>query len=233
MSRESTVQTLMATRLVPVVRAPGMALARAAASALLEGGVRALEITLTVPGATALIAELAREADKAPSANRPVIGAGTVRTLDQARAALEAGARFIVSPGLDVDLVAWANDHDVAVMPGGLTPSEIIAAWNAGADMVKVFPCSAVGGVSYLKSLRAPLPDIRLFPTGGVTIDNVGAYLRAGAAALGVGSNLVDVRALEAGKSASLVERTRSFVTAIADVPAARPAPSPLAETIA
>ncbi len=227
MMREKVLATLERTRLVPVLRAPSEAFAIAAVDALVAGGIRVIEVTLTVPNAVSLIQRLALRAEQAPEHERPTIGAGTVVTLEEADACMDAGAQFIVSPGLNLAMVERVRKRGVAVMPGALTPTEIITAWQAGADMVKVFPCSALGGVSYLRSLRAPLPAIKLFPTGGVTLDNVEAFLRAGAAALGVGADLVDVTALERGEPHVLTERARAFLAAVSQ--ASQPSQVPAA----
>lgn len=191
---------------VPVVRAPSAALAERAVHALLAGGIRVFEITLTVPDALPLIEKLTREIG-----SRAIVGAGTVLSAEHARGCIDAGARFIVSPGFDAATVALSLKHDVAVMPGALTPTEILTAWHAGAPMVKVFPCSALGGAKYLKALRGPLPHVKLMPTGGVSAATAAEYIAAGANALGLGSELVDVAALKAGRDAELTERAREL----------------------
>lgn len=199
-----------AVGLVPVIRAPSAALAVRAVDALLAGGVSVFEITMTVPGAVAVIEQLvARFGDRA------VVGAGTVLTPADARACIQAGASFIVSPGLNLDTVAEVKAHGVCVMPGALTPTEVITAWQAGVDMVKIFPCSALGGPKYLKALRGPFPEVRFLPTGGVSAATAGEYIAAGASALGVGSDLVDIAALEAGQSALVTARTKELVAAV------------------
>ncbi|MCG8421672.1 MAG: bifunctional 4-hydroxy-2-oxoglutarate aldolase/2-dehydro-3-deoxy-phosphogluconate aldolase [Proteobacteria bacterium] len=234
MTRESVLTSLERTRLVPVLRAPSEALAIEAADALVAGGIRVLEVTLTVPNAVSLIRSLAARSERAPEHERPIIGAGTVVTPDEADACMDAGAQFIVSPGLNLALVEQVRNRGIAVMPGALTPSEIITAWQAGADMVKVFPCSAVGGVGYVRSLRGPLPTVKLFPTGGVNLDNAGAYLKAGASALGVGADLVDVTALAGGEPQRLTERARAFLAIVskASQPSHLPAAPPSMPTL-
>ncbi|MEM6730542.1 MAG: bifunctional 4-hydroxy-2-oxoglutarate aldolase/2-dehydro-3-deoxy-phosphogluconate aldolase [Myxococcota bacterium] len=216
MKRERVLQVLEERRLVPVVRAPSAELALAAANALVAGGVRVLEITMTVPDAVSAIRTLREEAMRFPEAARPVIGAGTVLTSGDADACIDAGAQFVVTPGLSLPLVEHIREREIAVMPGALTPTEVIAAWQAGADMVKIFPCSAMGGARYLKSLRAPLPTVKLFPTGGVKLENVDEYLAAGASAVGVGGELVDMKLLSEGQHERLTSRARAFVDAIA-----------------
>jgi 2-dehydro-3-deoxyphosphogluconate aldolase/(4S)-4-hydroxy-2-oxoglutarate aldolase len=164
------------------------------------------EITMTVPGAVELIREVSRNTPTA------LVGAGTVLDPAAARACIEAGARFVISPALNLDTIRTCNEAGVAVMPGALTPTEVLTAWNAGADMVKVFPANAVGGASYLKSLKAPLPHVRLVPTGGVNLQTGRDFIRAGAEALGVGADLVDLAALRRGEAAVLTERARQFL---------------------
>lgn len=212
MSRVTDVcREIEAFGLVPVVRAPSAALAERAVHAVFEGGVRVFEITLTVPDALPLISKLARQ-----FAGRALIGAGTVLSAAQAGACIDAGARFVVSPGFDAATVSLALARDVAVMPGALTPTEVIAAWQSGAPMVKIFPCSALGGAKYLRALRGPLPDVKLMPTGGVNAATAAEYLAAGASALGIGSELVDVAALKAGRDSELSERARELCDVVA-----------------
>ena len=203
---------------VPVVRAPSAALAVRAVEALLAGGISVFEITMTVPGAVGVIAELAGR-----YRGRAVVGAGTVLTAADATAGLDAGALFIVSPGFDPQTVATARARDVAVMPGALTPTEILAAQAAGADMVKIFPCSALGGAKYLRALRGPLPDVKLLPTGGVNASTAADFIAAGASAVGVGSELVDVQALAVpGGDAVITERARELLEVVRRARAAR-----------
>src|SRR5882724_1758957 len=133
------------------------------------------------------------------------------------RARIDAGARFIVSPALNLDTIVCCRELDVAVMPGALTPTEVVSAWNAGADLVKVFPAGALGGASYIKSLKAPLPQIELVPTGGVTLANAGAFIEAGAAAVGVGADLVDTKAIRAGQPEKITQAARAFIEAISN----------------
>ena len=212
MSRVTDVcREIEAFGLVPVVRAPSAALAERAVHAVFEGGVRVFEITLTVPDALPLISKLARQ-----FTGRALIGAGTVLSAAQAGACIDAGARFVVSPGFDAATVSLALARDVAVMPGALTPTEVIAAWQSGAPMVKIFPCSALGGAKYLRALRGPLPDVKLMPTGGVNAATAAEYLAAGASALGIGSELVDVAALKAGRDSELSERARELCDVVA-----------------
>jgi len=191
--------------IVPVVRASSSDQALAAVEAIRAGGIPILEITLTVPGAVQVIADLTRRLG-----DDTIIGAGTVLDADSARACVDAGARFIVSPSLDVPTIETCRRLGVPVFPGALTPTEIVTAWKAGADAVKVFPANAVGGAAYLKSLKAPLPQIELIPTGGVSLENAAAFIAAGAFALGVGADLVK------GDAAAITEKARRYVAAVA-----------------
>jgi 2-dehydro-3-deoxyphosphogluconate aldolase/(4S)-4-hydroxy-2-oxoglutarate aldolase len=197
--------------IVPVIRAASPALALRAAEAVLAGGIAIFEITMTVPDAPQVIRTLADRLG-----NRALIGAGTVLDAEIAAVCIDAGAAFIVSPGLDLGTVAAARARGVPIMPGALTPTEVITAWKAGAAMVKIFPASAVGGAKYIKALRGPLPDVKLLPTGGVNAATVGEYIAAGASALGVGSELVDPAALARGDDAVLTTRARELVAALA-----------------
>ncbi len=211
MSREETLERLENLVLVPVVRAPSPELATLAVEAILEGGISIFEITLTVPGAVSLIESLTRR-----FGGRALIGAGTVLNVDEARACLDAGASFIVSPGLDLPTVEHVLKQGVPMMPGALTPTEVISAWKAGADIVKIFPCSAMGGAKYLKALKGPLPQVKMLPTGGVNAGTASEYLTAGAVALGIGSELVDAAALQAGKLDVITARAKELVDAVA-----------------
>lgn len=195
---------------VPVVRVASAALAVRACEALLAGGVSVLEITLTVPDALDVVSSLARR-----FAGRAVVGAGTVLDARQVEACIDAGAAFIVSPGFDAATVQAARARGVAVIPGALTPTEVLNAIRAGAEMVKIFPCSAVGGPSYIRALRGPMPDAKFLPTGGVTLETAPAYVEAGAVAVGMGSELLDVAALAAGSDSLITERARQLVAAI------------------
>jgi 2-dehydro-3-deoxyphosphogluconate aldolase/(4S)-4-hydroxy-2-oxoglutarate aldolase len=210
MSREQTIARIEALGLVPVVRAPSAALAVRAARAVHAGGVDVLEITMTVPDALDVLRQLIAELG-----DQVVVGGGTVLDASSARACIAAGAQFIVAPALDLETIRAAHELDRPVMPGALTPTEVVTAWRAGADMVKVFPCSAVGGAEYIKALRAPLPAVKLLPTGGVDRDTAAAYIRAGAAALGVGSALVDIKALQDQGDEALTTRARELVAIV------------------
>jgi 2-dehydro-3-deoxyphosphogluconate aldolase/(4S)-4-hydroxy-2-oxoglutarate aldolase len=217
MTREEICRRIEEVGIVPVVRAPSPELAERAADALLAGGVSIFEITMTVPGATQVIRSLSDRFH-----GSAVVGAGTVLSADDARACLDAGAMFIVSPGLDLGTIAGAHERGAPVMPGALSPTEVIAAWRAGADMVKIFPCSAVGGAKYLRALKGPLPQVKMLPTGGVNLGTVNEFIAAGAAALGIGTELVDTKALAAGHDALITERARELVHAVAAARSAR-----------
>lgn len=190
MSRETDLQRVITGGLVAVVRAPEAAHLVDVIAALAEGGGAVAEITLTVPGALDVL-----KAAKAKLGDRVLLGAGTVLDPESARAALLAGAEFIVSPTLNFDVIRMCKRYDKLVFPGAFTPTEILAAWEAGADIVKVFPADVLG-TSFFKAMRGPLPQIRLMPTGGVDLNTAGEFLRAGACCLGVGSQMVDPKAV-------------------------------------
>jgi len=207
----NTMQRIREVGIIPVVRATSAEEALAAVEAIRAGGIPIMEITLTVPGAVKIIAHLTRRIG-----DEALIGAGTVLDADSARACVDAGARFVVSPALDFDTIETCRVLDVPVFPGALTPSEIVAAWKAGADAVKVFPANAVGGASYLRSIKAPLPQIELIPTGGVSLKTVSELIAAGAFALGVGADLVDLAALRRGEAGAITAKARAYVEAVA-----------------
>jgi 2-dehydro-3-deoxyphosphogluconate aldolase / (4S)-4-hydroxy-2-oxoglutarate aldolase len=190
---------------IPAVRVSTQEDAWFAAEAVSNGGIPIVELTMTVPKATELIAHLV---EKHP---RMIIGAGTVLNVATARACLDAGAKFLTSPGLSLEIVEFAARENVVVMPGALTPSEVMAAVNSGAQFIKLFPCGQVGGVSYLRSLRPPFPDVAFIAAGGVNQQNAGEYIAAGAAALGVGADLIPPRAIRARERAWIVELARRF----------------------
>ena len=193
--------------IVPVVRASSPREALDAVEAVCRGGIRVVEITMTVPGAMEIIRELIKSGE--PDV---LVGAGTVLNPESARRCLDAGAQFIVSPGLNLNTIELAQKEGVLVMPGAFSPTEIIAAWDAGADLVKVFPCGNVGGPKYIKALKGPLPQIPLIPTGGVTLENAAEFILAGSEALGIGGELVQNAALRAGKPEIITEAARKFV---------------------
>lgn len=197
--------------IVPVVRASSPDEARFAAEAVSQGGIRIVEITMTVPGALDVISHLAR------SNPEVLVGAGTVTDAETAQRCIDAGAKFLVTPGFDARTVELAVEKKVLIMAGALTPTEVIAAWKAGADFVKVFPCSHVGGPSYIKALKGPLPDVKLVPTGGVNLDTAADYISAGAAVLGVGGELILKDALKARKSDAIRGLAKKFLQIVSD----------------
>jgi 2-dehydro-3-deoxyphosphogluconate aldolase / (4S)-4-hydroxy-2-oxoglutarate aldolase len=215
--RAEVVRRIEAVGIVPVIRAATPDLAARAARAVLAGGISVFEITMTVPDAPAVIRALVKELG-----DQAVIGAGTVLNAAAAHQCVDAGAAFIVSPGFDPDTVTEAHARGVPAMPGALTPTEVITAWNHGADLVKIFPVSAMGGASYLRALRGPLPEVKLLPTGGITAANAAEFLRAGASAIGVGSELVDTKALAEGRDDVVTERARELCAAVQTARASR-----------
>lgn len=202
--------------LVPVLRAESEGQALALASAIAAGGVTVLEVTMTVPGAIRVMGRLAKE--------RPdiLIGAGTVLDPETARMCILEGAQFVVSPALNVKTIEMCHRYGIAVLPGALTPTEIVTAWEAGADVVKVFPASALGGAKYLKSVKAPLPQVEMIPTGGVSLATALEFLEAGAFALGVGADLVDVKAIAEGRPETITESARKYLAVVAGFREAR-----------
>jgi 2-dehydro-3-deoxyphosphogluconate aldolase/(4S)-4-hydroxy-2-oxoglutarate aldolase len=210
MEKQEVLDRMTGEGLIPVVRVSASQEALDVAGALKEAGVSLIEITMTVQGAMGVIKELSGKFGK-----EVIIGAGTVLDTKTAKEAVLAGARFLVSPSLNLDLIRFALQAEVAVIPGALTPTEIVTAWNAQADMVKVFPAAQVGGPDYVKALKGPLPQIPLVPTGGVNLQNAGAFIRAGAAALGVGGELVDRKAIAQRNFGMITETAKAFLKVI------------------
>ncbi len=210
MTREKVLEILLAEKVIAVVRMKDAARLAETAAALRKGGVSAIEITMTVPGAVDIIRNMART--KTPGA---LVGAGTVLDAVTATDVIAAGADFVVSPITDRDTVVACRGAGVLVAPGAFTPTEIVAAWRAGADIVKVFPATSLGP-QFFRDLRGPLPGVRLMPTGGVTIENAGDFLAAGACCVGIGTALVDAEAVEAGDWKALEARARRLVDSIA-----------------
>ena len=193
--------------IIPVVRASSSREACIAAEAVCKGGIPIVEITMTVPGALEVIRELAKSCG-----SEVLIGAGTVLNAEDARRCIEAGAQFLVSPGFNRATVEFAARESKLILAGALTPTEVIEAWTAGADFVKVFPCGQVGGAKYIKALKGPLPQIPLVPTGGVNLATAAEFIEAGAAALGIGGELVQAEALKSNKPELIVEIARKFL---------------------
>jgi 2-dehydro-3-deoxyphosphogluconate aldolase/(4S)-4-hydroxy-2-oxoglutarate aldolase len=209
-SRDAVVRAIQDLGVVAVIRMRDAAKLRAVVDAIAEGGVRAIEVTMTVPDAVGLIAKLASSlpADI-------LLGAGTVTDAATARAVIDAGARFVVGPVFRPEVIAACHERDVPAAPGCFSPTEILDAHERGADIVKVFPATALGP-SYVKDVRAPLPQLKLMPTGGVTLDNAGDWIRAGAIAVGVGSALLDAKAIEEGRLEVLTANARRIVASVA-----------------
>jgi 2-dehydro-3-deoxyphosphogluconate aldolase / (4S)-4-hydroxy-2-oxoglutarate aldolase len=209
-SREAVVRAIQDLGVVAVIRMRDAAKLRAVVDAIAEGGVRAIEVTMTVPGAVGLIATLA---SSLPS--DILLGAGTVTDVATARAVIDAGARFVVGPVFRPDVIVACHERGVPIAPGCFSPTEILDAHERGADIVKVFPATALGP-SYIKDLRAPMPQLKLMPNGGVTLDNAGDWIRAGAVAVGIGSALLDAKAIDEGRLDVLTGNARRIVASVA-----------------
>lgn len=206
MTRDQVSKRIVEIGIVPVVRASSPEMAVAAVNAIKAGGIPIAEITMTVPGAIDVIRTLCHE-----FGSEVLVGAGTVLTADQAKECIAAGAEFVVSPALDLGTIEAVRAAGKLMCPGALTPTELVTAWKAGADFVKVFPCGNVGGAKYIKSLKAPFPQMRFIPTGGVSLTTAAEFLEAGAEALGVGADLVDTKALAVGDSAKVTDSARKY----------------------
>ncbi len=211
MSPDNTKDRIEHSGIIPVLRARSGDEAHALVEALVAGGVTVIEVTMTVPGAVDLLRAL-----KSEYGNRLLLGSGTVTTAEDAEATIVAGAEFVVSPSLHPEVIAATKARGKLSIPGALTPTEAITAWRAGADYVKIFPCSAVGGASYLRALLAPFPELRLIPTGGVTLQTAAEFLRAGACALGVGSDLVNAQAIARGDAEAVTATARAYLNIVA-----------------
>lgn len=209
MTKAQVRERIEAAGILPVIRAGNPDDAIFAAKTVAGAGLPVIEITMTIPGALEAIATLQRE--MGPAA---IIGAGTVLDADTARRCLAAGAAFLVSPGLDAATIAAARQANCLMIAGALTPTEILTAWRAGSDLVKVFPARALGGPAYLKALRGPLPEAPLVPTGGVSLEEVAAYFAAGASAVGVGSEMVPAADLPSRRADAIAGRVRQFLAA-------------------
>lgn len=215
--KQEVIDRILEEGVVPVLRAESHEIALQAVEALRAGGIGVLEITMTVPGAVELIARLSGEIGE-----ECLIGAGTVLNEKSAAACVTAGARFIVSPAVNVDTIEFCNSRDIPVLPGAFTPTEVVTAWSAGADMVKLFPAGAGGGPGYLKSLRAPFPDVQFVPTGGISLQNAADYIRAGAVAIGIGADLVDTKAICAGNAQVVTEQAKRYLAAVSSARGAK-----------
>jgi 2-dehydro-3-deoxyphosphogluconate aldolase/(4S)-4-hydroxy-2-oxoglutarate aldolase len=209
MTKTQVRQRIIDIGIIPVVRAHSAELAQAAARAVEAGGIGVVEITMTVPGAIELIASLSR------SEIGILIGAGTVLDVETGKRCVDAGAQFLVSPGFDAETVKFAAREGILMMAGALTPTEVIDAWKAGVDFVKVFPCGNVGGPSYIKALKAALPQIPMVPTGGVNLKTAAAFLEAGSSALGIGGELISAAALQCGDFEAITDLARQYVAIV------------------
>ncbi|MBN2004769.1 MAG: bifunctional 4-hydroxy-2-oxoglutarate aldolase/2-dehydro-3-deoxy-phosphogluconate aldolase [Anaerolineae bacterium] len=209
MGKADSLALIRETGIIAIMRAAYADSLLAAADAIHAGGVRAIEVTLTTPGALGVIEAAARYFDGAV-----LFGAGSVLDAETARAAILAGAGFIVAPTLNLDVIALCNRYGIPVLPGCFTPTEMLAAWEAGADMVKLFP-AGVGGPAWVKAILAPLPQLEIVPVGGVDLTNAAAFIRSGAAALGIGNNLLNQQLLDTGNMAELTRRTAAFVSEV------------------
>jgi 2-dehydro-3-deoxyphosphogluconate aldolase/(4S)-4-hydroxy-2-oxoglutarate aldolase len=197
--------------IVPIVRTSSAESAIQAVEAIYNGGIRAAEITMTVPGA---IRALEKVADR--FGGKIILGAGTVLDPETARACMLAGAEFFVTPSLRLSTIEMAKRYSKVICPGALTPTEVLTAWEAGADVVKIFPCGNVGGPKYIKALKGPFPHIEMIPTGGVNLETTGDFLKAGACAVAVGSELVDAKTVKEGRFDIIENRARQYLAAIA-----------------
>jgi 2-dehydro-3-deoxyphosphogluconate aldolase/(4S)-4-hydroxy-2-oxoglutarate aldolase len=198
-----TLKLIEQERIIGIIRTEKTEQALGVADAMAAGGLKLIEVTCTVPDYVEVIKRIKSHKGATP-------GAGTVTDLERARAAIKAGAKFVVAPNVDEEVIACAKEAGCVVMPGGATPTEILRAWRLGADVVKVFPINALGGSSFLGLIKGPLPDVKLMPTGEIELEQIDEYLRAGAFCVGVGSAIVDGRALEAGDYERIADRTRS-----------------------
>lgn len=207
MSRAETLSHILSTGVVAVIRMTNAKKLSNVVEAIRAGGVTCIEITMTVPGAVDIITEMARTAP--PDV---LIGAGTVTDPETAKAVIKAGAKFVVGPVLNLDVLAMCRNNDVVCMPGCFSPTEILGGWNAGADIIKVFPATSLGP-KYFKDISGPFPQIRMMPTGGVSVDNVGEWVAAGAVAVGIGSDLLDKKAIDEERYEILTERAQRLTT--------------------
>jgi 2-dehydro-3-deoxyphosphogluconate aldolase / (4S)-4-hydroxy-2-oxoglutarate aldolase len=209
MDKEQVRATINEVGILPAIRVSSAENARFAAETVAQAGIPIVEITMTVPGAIDVIADLVRNSPQV------IVGAGTILDADTARACLKAGAHFLTSPGLDLEIVQFAKKENILMMAGALTPTEVVAAYKAGSDFVKIFPCSQVGGDSYIKALKAPFPQIPLVAAGGVNQQTAGAFILAGASAVGVGGDLIPRSAIELRQPERIRELARRFLALV------------------
>jgi 2-dehydro-3-deoxyphosphogluconate aldolase/(4S)-4-hydroxy-2-oxoglutarate aldolase len=210
MNKRRTLDRIRETGIIAVVRAASGDEAIGVIDALREGGIDVLEVTMTIPGAIPILESVVKRYGDAVT-----VGVGTVLDAETARACILAGAAFVVSPIVDRSTIESCLTYGVPVIPGAATPTEIVAAWRAGADMVKVFPCSALGGASYIRALKGPLPQIDLVPSGGVSLAMLADFVRAGAAAIGAGGELADVSKVRAGNAAAVRETAQRYLESV------------------
>src|ERR1035438_4786353 len=210
MTKQAILSTIREIGLVPVVRTPSAESAVKAIEAIYEGGIRLAEVTMTVPGAVRVLEKLADH-----FGDRMLLGAGTVLDPETCRVCMLAGAQFFVTPALNFKTIEMAHRYSKPISPGALTPTEVLAAWDAGADIVKIFPCDNVGGPKYIKALKGPFPQIEMIPTGGVSLTTAGDFLKAGACAVAVGGELVDAKTLKEGNYQIFTERAKRFLDAV------------------
>lgn len=212
MNHSEAVQHIKKTGIVPIIRTSDKETAVRSVEAIYEGGLTCAEITMTVAGAIGALEEVAKR-----FGSKILLGAGTVLDPETARICILSGAEFLVTPSLNPRTIELARRYSKAIFPGALTPTEILAAWEAGGDGVKVFPCSALGGAKYIRALRGPFPHIELVPTGGVNLETIGDFLKAGCSAVGVGGELVDAKTIAAGDYATITARARQFIQKAAE----------------
>lgn len=206
MSNQQIIQRIKELGIVPIIRTSDAETALRAVEAVCEGGIPCVEITMTVDRAIFALEKVALK-----HGDNVLLGAGTVLDPETARSCMLAGAEFFVTPSLNLRTIEMAKRYSKVIIPGALTPSEVVAAWEAGADAIKIFPCSAVGGAKYIKALRGPFPQIDFVPTGGVSLDNIPEFFKAGACAVGVGTELVDPKSIAANDYAIFTARARQF----------------------
>lgn len=216
MAKQETLQTILETGILPIIRTDTSEQALRAAEAVHRAGIKVLEVTMTVPGALKVLEKVSDE-----FGDEMILGAGTVLDSETARSCMLAGAEFFVTPALNRATIDICNRYSKCIMAGALTPTEALQAWEAGADMVKIFPVGMVGGPSYIKALKAPLPQILMIPTGGVNLANAKAYFEAGASAIAVGSELVDRASLDSGDFSKIESTAKAFSDVVAEYRAA------------
>ena len=211
MTKTEIISRIVSSGVIPVIRASSQEEALAVVEAIAAGGITTIEVTMTVPNGVEVIAALVSGRDDL------LIGAGSVLDPETARDCIAAGAQFIVSPATNFDTILYCNEADIVVMPGALTPTEILNAWDAGADFVKVFPADSMGGAKYLRSLKAPLPQVKLIPTGGVSQSTAAEFIKAGAEAIGVGADLVDLKAIREGRPEDVTQAAKKYLEIVVE----------------